>query len=107
MKRFSLISILTFVLSAQAAVAQNEAKTGWTFGLLPSIAYDADLGFQYGALTNIYYYGDGSTYPEYLHSIYLEANRTTKKKRTFQAEPRLTCACARFADFGRHILHAR
>ena len=84
MKRFSLISILTFVLSVQAAVAQNDAKTGWTFGLLPSIAYDADLGFQYGALTNIYYYGDGSTYPEYLHSIYFEANRTTKKSGLFR-----------------------
>jgi len=84
MKRFSLISILAFVLSAQAAVAQNDTKTGWTFGLLPSIAYDADLGFQYGALTNIYYYGDGSTYPEYLHSIYLEANRTTKKSGLFR-----------------------
>ena len=46
--------------------------------MLPSVAYDADLGFQYGALTNIYYFGDGSTYPEYLHSFYAEAAYTTK-----------------------------
>ena len=53
-------------------------RKGWTFGVLPSVAYDADLGFQFGALTNIYYFGDGSTYPEYLHSFYAEAAYTTK-----------------------------
>ena len=53
-------------------------RRGWTFGILPSVSYDADLGFQYGALANIYYFGDGSTYPEYLHSFYVEASYTTK-----------------------------
>ena len=84
MKRCYIISVLALALSSQIVVAQSEAKTGFSFGILPSIAYDADLGFQYGALTNIYYYGDGSTYPEYLHSIYLEANRTTKKSGLFR-----------------------
>ena len=41
----------------------NKIKTGWNFGILPSIAYDADYGFQGGILTNVYYYGDGSQYP--------------------------------------------
>ena len=41
----------------------RKVKTGWTFGALPSVAFDADLGFQGGALANIYYYGDGSQYP--------------------------------------------
>jgi hypothetical protein len=84
MKRCFILSVLALALSSQIAVAQSEAKTGFSFGILPSIAYDADLGFQYGALTNIYYYGDGSTYPEYLHSIYIEANRTTKKSGLFR-----------------------
>ena len=79
-----LIIIAVIAMSAVSAGAQSESKTGWSFGLLPSVAYDADLGFQYGALTNVYYYGDGSTYPEYLHSIYLEANRTTKKSGLFR-----------------------
>ncbi len=57
---------------------EKHVRQGWTFGLLPSVAYDADLGLQYGALTNIYYFGDGSTYPEYLHSFYAEAAYTTK-----------------------------
>jgi outer membrane protein assembly factor BamA len=53
-------------------------RTGWTFGILPSVAFDADLGFQGGVLANVYYFGDGSTYPEYLHSLYFEAAYTTK-----------------------------
>lgn len=53
-------------------------KKGWTFGALPAIAYDSDIGFKYGALANFYYFGDGSTYPHYLHSLYFEWSRTTK-----------------------------
>lgn len=62
----------------------NPIKTGWNFGILPSIAYDADYGFQGGLLTNIYYYGDGSQYPEYIHSIYVEAAYTTKHHGVFR-----------------------
>lgn len=71
-------------------VKQKKAKdpdakrTGWTFGILPSVSYDADLGFQYGALSNIYYFGDGSTYPEYLHSLYVEASYTTRRYGVFR-----------------------
>ena len=82
MKR--LIFTVIIALSAVVVNAQSDTKTGWTFGVLPSVAYDADLGFQYGALTNLYYFGDGSTYPEYLHSIYAEVNRTTKKNGLFR-----------------------
>ena len=70
--------MLAFVLSATAQEETRHVRQGWTFGVLPSVAFDADLGFQYGALTNIYYFGDGSTYPEYLHSFYAEAAYTTK-----------------------------
>lgn len=62
----------------------NPIKTGWNFGILPSIAYDADYGFQGGLLTNIYYYGDGKQYPEYIHSIYVEAAYTTKHHGIFR-----------------------
>ena len=50
-------------------------KEGFTFGVLPVVAYDNDLGFQYGVLTNLYWYGDGSEYPKYDHSLYLECSR--------------------------------
>lgn len=79
MKKTIVITLmLAFVLSATAQEETRHVRQGWTFGVLPSVAFDADLGFQYGALTNIYYFGDGSTYPEYLHSFYAEAAYTTK-----------------------------
>ncbi len=77
---FSASLFLSFQLSTVNPLLAQEShvRTGWNFGVLPSVAFDADLGFQYGALTNIYYFGDGSTYPEYLHSFYAEAAYTTK-----------------------------
>lgn len=62
----------------------NKIKTGWNFGILPSVAYDADYGFQGGILTNVYFYGDGSQYPEYIHSIYFEGAYTTKHHGIFR-----------------------
>jgi len=59
-------------------------RTGWTFGILPSVAFDADLGFQYGVLSNVYYFGDGSSYPDYMHSLYFEAAYTTKRYGLFR-----------------------
>ena len=53
-------------------------KSGWNFGALPSIAFDTDLGFQYGALVNLFDYGDGSRYPNYNHSLFFEVSRYTK-----------------------------
>lgn len=94
MKRiFLLISAVVLAMSISAAKKEKvqqvdslgrKIKTGWNFGVLPSVAFDADLGFQGGALTNIYYYGDGSQYPEYIHSLYAEAAYTTKNYGIFR-----------------------
>jgi hypothetical protein len=81
---FITLILSTFVLFAQDDQEETKeksaenVKTGWNFGALPAIAYDADVGFRYGALANIYNYGDGSRYPMYDHSIYVEWSRTTK-----------------------------
>lgn len=77
------ILLLFLFLSAILVKAQDkkdttEIKTGFTFGALPAIAYDSDVGFRYGALTNLYWFGDGSQYPDYRHSVYLEWSKTTK-----------------------------
>ena len=94
MKRIFLFSFVAILaMSMQAAKKDKvqvtdslgrKVKTGWNFGALPSVAFDADLGFQGGALANIYYYGDGSQYPEYIHSIYAEAAYTTKNYGIFR-----------------------
>jgi len=62
----------------------DSIKTGWTFGALPVVAYDRDIGFKYGALVNFYNFGDGSRYPMYDHSLYLEYSRTTKGSNLLQ-----------------------
>jgi outer membrane protein assembly factor BamA len=66
------------MLHGLASDSIKHVKTGLTFGALPAIAFDTDIGFKYGLLTNFYLFGDGSTYPKYRHSFYMEANRTTK-----------------------------
>ena len=72
---FGLALFATLSLSAQDSA---NARKGWTFGVLPSFAYDADLGLQLGLLSNIYYFGDGAIYPDYYHSFYVEAATTSK-----------------------------
>lgn len=53
-------------------------KKNWGIVPLPVIGYDADMGFQYGVLSNFDYYGDGSKYPDYIHKFYVEVSRFTK-----------------------------
>ena len=52
-------------------------KTGINLGPLPVVAFDADRGFQYGALLNIYNFGDGSLYPNPKSWWYIEASAYT------------------------------
>ena len=91
MKRI-LTSILLLGVCFIPAWAQEEAaetvkeeakemKTGWSFGLLPTATYSVDNGFQAGAFGDVYYYGDGSTYPDPLHKISWEASYFTKSHR--------------------------
>lgn len=80
---FILILALTpcYFLTAQTeekAVKAEKTKKGFSFGAVPAIAYDSDLGFRYGALANFYDYGDGTIYPFYKHSLYVEWSHTTK-----------------------------
>ncbi|NBC82135.1 MAG: BamA/TamA family outer membrane protein [Bacteroidetes bacterium] len=74
-----LLFCLLSIISSQEPENQNEnIKKGWSFGAVPAIAFDSDLGFKYGGVLNLYHYGDGSRYPKYDHSIFLEWSRTTK-----------------------------
>ena len=74
-----LKTLIIFSLIVHFGMAQDsDPITGWSFGGVPAIAYNSDTGFQYGLILNIYNYGDGSLYPEYNHSTYIEWSRTTK-----------------------------
>jgi len=78
-----LLLLMSFFAAAQSdtinkPVKKEKIKKGWTFGALPVVAYDADMGFQYGALAQFFDYGDGTIYPEYRHTFYVEVSRFTK-----------------------------
>lgn len=84
-KRLTLVLMLgllpSFLLLAQDQEKKGKTektKKGFSFGAVPAISYDSDLGFRYGALANFYDYGDGTIYPFYKHSLYVEWSHTTK-----------------------------
>jgi len=80
----AILLLFTFSVFVQAQTdtesdkQEEQVKKGWTFGGVPVISYDSDVGFKYGALVNLYDFGDGSRYPMYDNSIYVEWSRTTK-----------------------------
>lgn len=83
MKKFFILvslSVISFGLFAQEVTEKkaDKIKTGWNVGGLPVVAYDTDLGFEYGVLVNLFNYGDGSIYPKYRHNVYAEVSRYTK-----------------------------
>ena len=77
-------SCITLSLNAQdkAKEPEKEMKTGWTFGVLPTATYSVDNGFQAGAFGDVYYYGDGKTYPDPLHKISWEGSYFTHSHRS-------------------------
>lgn len=84
---FSFLLFLGLQAQNDTLVKKNKEekiKKGWNFGALPVLAYDSDLGFEFGALVNLYHYGDGSRYPTYNHSLYFEASWYTKGSGIFR-----------------------
>lgn len=83
MKKLTILSLL-FAVSLSAFAQEEkekEVKKGWSFGLLPTVTWSTDNGFQAGAFGDVYYYGDGNTYPDPLHKISWEASYFTHSHR--------------------------
>ncbi|MDP3912723.1 MAG: BamA/TamA family outer membrane protein [Bacteroidota bacterium] len=81
MKKLFLSATCIFLslgLFSQTEKKEDLIKKNWNFGALPAVTFDTDLGFQYGALVDLYNYGDGSRYPKYNHKFYFEVSRFTK-----------------------------
>jgi hypothetical protein len=79
----ALSLLISFALIAQEADTtsskkEEKVKTGFNLGPVPVVGYNSDIGFMYGAVLKLYWYGDGSRYPQYDHLLYLEWSRTTK-----------------------------
>ncbi len=79
-KRVLTTTLLVTIATLTTIKVQGEerVKKGWNIGPLPAVGYNSDLGFQYGVLADIFYFGDGSTYPNYLHKFNVEASKYTK-----------------------------
>jgi len=74
----SCCSYQTYSADKSSREKSDSIKTGWNFGALPAVSFDTDLGFQYGALVNLFDYGDGKRFPAYNQSLYFEVSRFTK-----------------------------
>lgn len=73
--RLILLAVAFFTLTAYS---KDKVKTGFGMGALPAVSFDSDLGFQYGAIVNLFHYGDGKRFPVYEHSLFLEWSRYSK-----------------------------
>ena len=80
-KLFVTLLLCAAAITVAAQEKEKEMKTGWSFGVLPTATYSLDNGFQAGAFGDVYYYGDGNTYPDPLHKISWEASYFTKSHR--------------------------
>ena len=81
-KVLTAVALMALVFQASA---QDVVKKGINFGPLPAIGFSTDLGMQYGLLSDIYWYGDGSTYPDYVWKANVEVSRYTKGNAVYHA----------------------
>ena len=73
-----VLVMLPFIVLPQSDSTTAKPKKRYSFPTFPILAYDADMGFQYGIVSNMYDFGDWSKYPEYRHAVKVEISRFTK-----------------------------
>jgi len=56
----------------------TDIREGWSLGLLPSVMFDSDIGFQYGAIINLVRFDEEIHYPDFRYLLYAEWSRQTK-----------------------------
>ena len=97
-----MILVLMFIVVAGITAQEKPNKQGWKLsGLLPSVSFDSDLGFQYGGMIDISDYGDGIRFPTPDHHLFLEISRYTKGSgvnRFYYDSDRLIKGIKLFAD---------
>ena len=84
----SLFLALCLSLSLGSIRAEDKGpvvKTGHSFLPFPMAGFDGAKGILFGALMNVYDFGDGSTYPNPKSSGYFEASGYTGGSKTFIA----------------------
>ena len=85
-KRYLLLLAVALPVFAHAQVADTTHRDivrGWSVGAFPTLSLSNTLGFQYGIYGNVFFYGDGSTYPDPLHKFTFEGSHFTKGRSRF------------------------
>jgi hypothetical protein len=80
----AILFLLPMVAFTQEDTTEKDSVKSFRIVPFPIVGYDADMGFQFGALAQAFLYGDGSTYPEYKHMFFAEASWYTKGNGTYQ-----------------------
>jgi hypothetical protein len=75
---FFILTLLPITLFAQEDSTSCSSKSRIQISGLPVVAYDADQGFQYGIVANLYHFDENVGYPEYKHAFKVEVSRFTK-----------------------------
>lgn len=78
MKHKLILSLCTLCVTISALAQQEQVKTGWVFTPLPNLGYSTDTGATLGVMSDIFYYGDGSVYPNFLHHLGIVTGYSTK-----------------------------
>jgi len=80
-----LVTIISLPVTLWGASDKKDdiVKTGLNFGVLPVLNYNTDLGFEAGVMGQLFHYGDGSIYPNYLHKLTVIAGIYTKGAKQF------------------------
>ena len=72
------VCVVLLLLPGVFSVARDKPKTGWVFTPMPNLGYTTDTGVTLGAFSDFFYYGDGSSYPNFLHHAGFSAAYATK-----------------------------
>lgn len=88
----SICIILVVVFFGESAFGQADTinstikKKKYSFGGVPILSFDADIGLRYGALANMYRYNDSSSNPFcYTENLFLRVFNTTKNSFQIQS----------------------
>jgi hypothetical protein len=77
-----VLTALTLLCAPGVACQTGQVQTGLEIGGVPAINFDADEGFGYGAIAELYQYGDGSADP-YRWTLQPTVFLTTEGRRDF------------------------
>ena len=73
-----LIIALPFFTVAQEDSTSCSSKSRIQISGLPVVAFDADQGFQYGLVANLFHFDEMVEYPDYKYAVKVEVSRYTK-----------------------------